>query len=210
MAEIPGRELPAPLIPDYQFKTITYFRQGWQLFASNVSGFLGFTVLWLFLNLALNSVRGLGSALAFVINPPLWAGLVVVSLKVWRQQPVVANDYLEGFKLIIPLVVYWVVSSVFISLGLLLLLLPGIYLAVGYLFSIWLIVERGLDFWAAMELSRRTIHRHWFEVFGFVILLFLLNVAGLLLLGLGLLVTLPWSICSITAAYVDVFGSQVG
>jgi uncharacterized membrane protein len=89
-----------------------------------------------------------------------------------------------------------------------LLIVPGLYLLVGYIFTTWLIVDRGLDFWPAMELSRKTVHQHFFEVFGFFLLLCLINLGGLLLLGFGLLITVPWTLCSLTIAYKDVFGIQ--
>jgi hypothetical protein len=59
-----------------------------------------------------------------------------------------------------------------------------------------------------MELSRKTVHKHWFEVFGFFLLLGLVNFGGFLLLGLGLLVTVPWTLCALTVAYKDIFGIQ--
>ncbi len=103
---------------------------------------------------------------------------------------------------------YSVVSSVFITVGFVLLIIPGLYLVVGYIFTTWLIVDRGLDFWQAMELSRKTVHKHLFEVFGFFLVLCLINLGGLLLLGLGLLVTVPWTLCTLTVAYKDMFGIQ--
>ncbi len=90
-----------------------------------------------------------------------------------------------ALNIILPLLLYSVVSSIFISVGFILLIIPGLYLLVGYLFTTWLIVDRGLDFWPAMELSRKTVHKHLFEVFGFFLLLCLLNFGGLLLLGSG-------------------------
>jgi len=59
-----------------------------------------------------------------------------------------------------------------------------------------------------MELSRRTVNPRWFGYFAFMLLLALLNLAGALLLGLGLLVTIPLSFCTVTAAYADLFGFQ--
>ena len=36
----------------------------------------------------------------------------------------------------------------------------------------------------------------------------LLNLAGAVALGVGLLVTIPLSFCAVTAAYADIFGFQ--
>ena len=48
----------------------------------------------------------------------------------------------------------------------------------------------------------------WFSLFAFVLLLTLINLAGMALLGWGFLITLPWTLCSVTAAYSDLFGFQ--
>ena len=57
-----------------------------------------------------------------------------------------------------------------------------------------------------MEISRKIITRHWFSFFGFALILCALNFIGLLLLGVGLLVTLPVSACAAAIAYKEIIG----
>jgi hypothetical protein len=57
-------------------------------------------------------------------------------------------------------------------------------------------------------LSRHTLNPRWFGFFAFMLLLVLLNLAGALLLGVGLLVTIPVSFCAVTVAYAEIFGLQ--
>ncbi len=193
-------------IPDYHIRTGYYLKAGWELFKQNAVGFIGFSVVAFIVILALNKFPGLGQALTYVVGPPLWAGLLIVAMKLLRQQPTEVNDFTKGFAYLLPLLLYSVVSSIFISVGLLLLILPGLYLIAGYAFTTWLIIDRRLDFWPAMELSRKTVHRRFFEVLGFLLVLCLINLGGLLLLGLGLLVTFPYTLCVLTVAYQDIFG----
>jgi hypothetical protein len=201
-------KLEETIPPDYHIRPGYYLKAGWELFKQNAAGFIGFSVVALIVGFALNTKAGFGQLLAYVIGPPLWAGFLIVAIKLLLNQPTQVNDFTSGFKYILPLLLYSVVSSVFISIGFVLLIIPGLYLLVGYLFTTWLIVDRRLDFWPAMELSRKTVHKHFFEVFGFFLLLCLINLGGLLLLGLGLLVTMPWTLCTLTIAYKDVFGIQ--
>jgi hypothetical protein len=44
---------------------------------------------------------------------------------------------------------------------------------VAWLFSVPLVADRDLEFWSAMELSRRTVTRVWFQVFVLFVLAFL-------------------------------------
>lgn len=193
-------------IPDYHIQTGYYLKAGWELFKQDAVGFIGFSVVALIVILALNKLPGLGQVLTYVVGPPLWAGFLIVAMKLRLNQPTEVNDFTKGFAYLLPLLLYSIVSSIFISVGLILLILPGIYLMVGYVFTSWLIIDRKLDFWPAMELSRKTVHRRFFEVFGFFLILCLINIAGLLALGLGLLVTIPWTFCIMTVAYQDIFG----
>jgi hypothetical protein len=82
------------------------------------------------------------------------------------------------------------------------------YLVVSWIFSSLLILDRRLGFWEAMELSRHTVQPRWFGFFGFLLLLFLINLGGALLCLLPLLVTCPFSYCALTAAFMDTFGLQ--
>jgi hypothetical protein len=191
---------------DYHIRPGYYLKSGWELFKQNALGFIGFSIVALFVLLTLNAKAGLGQVLAYIVGPPLWAGLLIVAMKLLLNQSTEVNDFTSGFKFILPLLLYSVVSSVFISIGFVLLIIPGLYLLIGYLFTTWLIVDRKLDFWLAMELSRKTVHKHWFEMFGFFLLLCLINLGGLLFLVFGLLVTVPWTLCTLTVAYQDIFG----
>lgn len=199
---------PEDIIPDYYIRPGQYLKAGWELFKQNALAFVGFTVVVMFVTFALGFKSGLGHVLSYIIGPPLWAGFIIVTIKLLLHHPTDVNDFTKGFKFILPLLLYSVVSTVFISIGFILLILPGIYLLVCYLFTTWLIIDRKLDFWRAMELSRKTLHKHWFEVFGFFLILCLINFGGLLLLGLGMVVTVPWTLCTLTVAYKDIYGIQ--
>jgi uncharacterized membrane protein len=87
----------------------------------------------------------------------------------------------------------------------LLLIVPGVYLSVAYLFAPCLIVDKNIDFWPAMEISRKKVNKHWFGLFCFSILIILLNIIGCLSFLVGLFITIPLSTCIITAAYKDIF-----
>jgi uncharacterized membrane protein len=106
----------------------------------------------------------------------------------------------------LPLFLASIVSGIFIALGFLLLILPGIYLAVAYSFVIPLILERKMGFWQAMETSRKVITKRWFAFLGLGLLMFVINLAGIIPLGLGLLVTIPLTYCTYVAAYESVLG----
>jgi len=53
------------------------------------------------------------------------------------------------------------------------LVLPGLYLFVAWIFSVPLVADKRLEFWSAMELSRKVVTRVWFEMFALLFVAFL-------------------------------------
>jgi hypothetical protein len=183
-----------------------YLKTGWELFKQYPGGFVGFFLLYIFVQAMFNSVPRFGWAIAVVIGTPMILGNFIVAAKLLQKQKVDFADFFAGFQFFLPLVLLTLVSSVMIGLGFVLLIIPGIYLAVAYLFASILVIDQRLDFWPAMELSRNTVTPTFFAFFAFSLVLLVINAAGALLLGLGLFVTVPVSVCALTAAYADIFG----
>jgi uncharacterized membrane protein len=92
---------------------------------------------------------------------------------------------------------------VLIALGLIALILPGIYLGVGYLFAIQMGIFGGMDPWSAMEWSRKLITRNWWQFLVLVLIFIVLNAAGILLAGIGLVVTLPLTFLVLYVLFED-------
>jgi hypothetical protein len=203
----PPNDLPQPRA----LRTLplgNYIKVGWDLFIQYPYGFIGFCLLNILIQVALHSIPYLGSLVSFAVSPALMMGNFVVAAKLLHRQAPQFRDFFSGFYCFWPLFLVSLVSSILIGIGMVLLIIPGIYLFVGYLFSSGLVLDHRLDFWPAMELSRRTVTPMWFSFFVFMLLLIIINLAGTLLLVLGLLATIPISFCAWTAAYSDLFGFQ--
>ena len=84
--------------------------------------------------------------------------------------------------------------------------IPATYLSVCWKFTLPLIVDKGMDFGAAMKLSWKKVNQHWWQIFGLIILIGLLNVAGLLACCVGVLFTLPVGFAALMIAYETIFG----
>ncbi len=197
----------AEQLPITEVKIGDYFRAGWALFKAYPAGFVGYFILVMVISFVLRWVPVIGWLATFALMSPLNAGFFVVSAKLLKNQKPEFTDFFSGIKFfLLQLALFGMVSSLFITLGLVLLIVPGIYLIVSYLFGVMFIVDRGFDFWPAMETSRRSLQPHWFKFFTLLLLVFLLNLGGALLLGVGLLVTVPLTHCIFTVAYDDIFG----
>ena len=185
-----------------------YLKTGWELFKRYPGWYVGFFLIYVVLQAVSRLIPFIGAVASFAVGPALLMGNFIVSAKLLQGHTPKFSDFFLGFRFFIPLLLTALVGGVLAGIGLLLLVIPGVYLLVGYLFASSLVVDRRLDFWAALELSRRTVQPMWFSMFAFVLLLMLINLAGAVALGIGLLVTVPLTACAITAAYADLFGLQ--
>ena len=165
--------------------------------------FLGFKKFNIFLNIFLvNLIR------SFLVIVSTLLPIVTVMMIY------LAINYFFSINLIIQNLVidnglsFWLVLAV--AIGILLLITPGIYLEISYFFSVPLVVEKRMEFWSALETSRKLVTKKWFYFLGFRLLLSLLNLGGLLCLVIGLLVTIPLTFCIVVAAYEDIVGLNGG
>jgi hypothetical protein len=142
------------------------------------------------------------SALAY----PFMAGLNMVGIRRAADQPIAFNEIFSHFGRTVPLLITAVIMMALVYLGMILLLIPGIYLSMAYVLAIPLVVERGLSPWQALEASRKAITQHWFKVFGLFLLLGLITMLSAIPLGIGLVWTIPLMIISMGILYRTIFG----
>lgn len=82
------------------------------------------------------------------------------------------------------------VTGLLVLVGMILLIIPGIYLALAYSQVINLIADKGVGVREAMRLSKEMMRGIKLKYMGFGFVLALLNFGGLLALGVGLIVTM--------------------
>ena len=179
--------------------------RGWALVRDHMLVLVGATVLAWLVTVGLAFVPILGWIVGFV----LMGGLDYMLIRRIRGEAVQIGDVFAGFNMaFLDLTMAGLVKWLLTTLGLILCILPGIYLAVGYVFALPLVVDKQMDFWTAMEVSRRVVHEHWWSVFALVIVLALVAFAGFLLCGVGELITIPVASAALMYAYEDLFGTQ--
>jgi hypothetical protein len=147
------------------------------------------------------------STLGTPIYTILIGGLYKYYLKLIRGESAGIGDAFSGFGPAIgQLALLGLVSGVLNLLAFCLCVLPSIYLSVAWTFAMPLVIDRGMGFWGAMELSRKVVTKHWFLVFAFVLVMGLVGVAGLIACCVGVFVTVPIFWVSLMYAYEDIFG----
>ena len=97
---------------------------------------------------------------------------------------------------------------VMILIGTVLLVLPGIYLAVSYQLALPLVADKGLGPWEAMEASRKTVTHKWFTFFGLGLVAGLAAAGSVFLLGIPLIWVLPACLIGMGIVYRNALGVE--
>lgn len=178
--------------------------KGWELFKAQPLNSLAFAMLIFSLQgISTIYLKDYSLLISIIVSPPLTAGFFLVANRISRGVEVQFSNYFEGFSYWGILIVTSLVSGIITFFGILALILPGIYLAVAFTFAIPFALYSGTDFWTSLELSRKLITMNWWKFFGFVIVLVLFNIVGLLCFFVGILVTIPVSYFAVYAVFEE-------
>lgn len=147
-----------------------------------VGGFLAFMV-----SLGMGLVLGMG-LIAFFLKAH--DDVSAVELKdLWHPQRFLA---FAGTSILV-----WVLVLV----GLILLIVPGVIVALALMFSTYLVIEHGHDPVAALKESARITKGHRWKLFLLSLALGVMNLIGMLLFFIGLFVTVPVALLASAHAY---------
>jgi hypothetical protein len=191
---------------DYRLEIGLCFSRGWELVKKHFWLTVGATFLIHLIAGAVSSIPLLGLAFTYVFI----GGLDWMFLKLVRGEKAEVGDAFAGFNLAFgPLAFFGLVAQLLVTLGVFLCLLPGIYLGVCWMFfAPLIIVDKKIDFWPAMEVARKVVSRHWWQMFGFALVCGLVLFAGGLLCGVGLFIAMPLVKAATVFAYEDIFNAR--
>jgi len=208
----PGRRSPDEIAAEYVRRGVTLdagscVSRGWALVRGNAAVLTGAAALVWGIIITLTFVPRIGWLLGMLVNSILLGGLYSVNIRSIRGERVGAQDALAGLRLaLVPLLVAGLITGALTTLGLLLFILPGVYLAVGYMFVLPLVVDKRMEVWTALEVSRRVVHHQWWTAFALLIVATLIVLAGLLAFVVGVVIALPVATAALMYAYDDLFG----
>ena len=141
-----------------------------------------------------------------ILSYPFIAGIIMMGLYRAIDAPVSYKMAFSYFNYTLPIIIACICMSIMIALGFLLLIIPGIYLSIAYMFTLPLIIDKNMDFWQAMETSRKAVTQHWFKFFFTGVLMMIIYLISTIPLGLGLIWTIPMFVALQGVLYRRIFG----
>jgi hypothetical protein len=173
---------------------------GWNLFLANAGGFVAFALLG-----GVIAVLMAVTVVGLLFITPLVAGLLIVPLAMLKGRGTRFGNFFDGFMRLGGFLLLGLVMGIFIILGYIALIIPGIYLTVAYTWALALMIDRGLGFWDAMSTSMRVVNKNFWETLLLVLVLSIINGLGSVVF-VGYLLTLPLTFCILAVTYRQIFG----
>jgi uncharacterized membrane protein len=191
------------------------FRAGWRGFLANilplvVVGLLVWTVtgsLNFWAERTAGVVQFLLGLLAFFVGQVVAIIWISLALAVVDGQPITADRLLPSGATLISYIIASLLFSLMLGIGLVLLIIPGIIVALVFGLFGWAVVDKALDPIEALRHSSRITSGHRWQLLGFLLLAILLNIGGVLLLIVGVLVTSAVTLIAAGHIYRQLDGS---
>lgn len=182
-------------------------RFGWNKFKNNLNISISATLLCLALG-SLGEIfdgKDLGSFILlvalFVISLIVRIGYIKIFLKISDGEMVRFKEIFEEYKMFWRYIGVSILTALAVLGGFILLIIPGIVFAIKYSFSQFILIDTDNKPIASMKESSAITKGSKWKLFGFYIVLALLNLVGLAIVGLGLLVSIPVSVFATIHVY---------
>lgn len=185
-----------------QINISRWIAEAWNLVMSDFANFILLSIIYIVL-IGIASWTFLGG---IIFSGPLTVGFFYIIFQKIRGNPINIGDIAKGFNFFVAALLADILITVFVVVGFCFLIIPGIVISALYMFAFPLIIEKKMDFWQAMETSRKIIQKNIFEYSAFMLLLYVLLLLGILMLLVGFVVALPLTFVAIALAYRDMVG----
>jgi hypothetical protein len=147
---------------------------GWKFLASDAAFVFAAVLVVGVLNLVMAFTPVIGGIVHLLLSGVLMGGLYLACLRRMRGEPAAVGDVFAGFKLcFVQLMLAGALTKILTQIGFMFCALPGIFLIVVWVFALPLVADKRLEFWSAMELSRKVVTRVWFKMFLLLVIVFL-------------------------------------
>ncbi len=188
------------------------FSGGWQRFISNIGSVLLYSIIYIigvivltipffiivgpaFLSILLGLKRGAmlgGSIFLFIIIAIIvgivglgWgAGFASVLKKLVLGEKADFTDMFSQFGKLLQLVIFSILAYIAIAIGLIILIIPGLFLMIAWSQAFYLIIDKNLDAISAMKTSWDRVLKDFWTVTGVFILLIVIIAILSFILGL--------------------------
>lgn len=191
----------------YEISVGEIIGESWELLKKNLGMFIIISILALVISGIIGMIPIVGILAGLILGPAFSAGFMECAKLSDEGKTISVSDFFKGFNFLGDVIGPYILSIIFILLGTMLLIIPGIYLAVCYIIVIpYFMFAKQKGIMDDLENVRKVMSKRWFTFFGLIIVLALINLLGVLILGIGLLITYPLTMIAYYVIFKRTFG----
>ena len=166
---------------------------------------IGTFVLYSLIAGSIQSIPIVGVITSLIISGPFEIGIAFFSLSISRNQDAKLEQIFQGFKNFGTALGAYVLSSLFIFLWTLLLIIPGIIAAISYSMTFYILADdNSIGAMDAMDKSKKMMDGYKWKSFCLGLRFFGWSLLCILTLGIGFLWLMPYAQVSMAKFYDDV------
>jgi hypothetical protein len=175
------------------------FKEAWEALKGDLALVAGLTAVYIFGIWVVNYIPFVN----FIVVGPLIMGYTRCLIQIRKKEVIGYNDFFwafTDFNRLAHAVILGILGSIGTAIGFVLLIVPGIWFLVSNSFSSAIFLTLKPDGIEAIKMSMDLVRGRWWNIAGFMFMIFLINLAGGLCFVIGLLVTVPVSMLSTVIA----------
>ncbi|MCR9276383.1 MAG: hypothetical protein NXH85_00315 [Pseudomonadaceae bacterium] len=146
--------------------------------------------------------------IAYLAVVPLYAGILLIGLRQSVSAPVSVGIAFSLFDRTLPILGVVVLVSIAVNIGMLLFVLPGLYLMIALLLAMPLLVEKRLGVIESLKVSAQLSHKQFLNL-ALIVLVVGIVVALSAFTIIGLIWSIPWALMAISICYRNLAGVTV-
>ena len=183
---------------------------GFGIAKSNILFFIGVLIIVVFVSAVTSVLRNavqkqvlanlILNIIQYLVNVIIGMGLIRISLEFVDKVKPKIRDILY-YKPIVRYIVASIIQGIIVLAGFILLIIPGVILAVRLQYVTYLIIDKNLGPIEAIKKSWNITRGHAWNLFFFGVILGLINILGLICLVVGLFITVPLGMVATTFVY---------
>lgn len=168
------------------------FDKSWATIRQNLALSAGLTLVYFLAAVALSMIPFLGGFLTTLIVP----GYMYSLIQIRDNKSIEYKDFfwcVQDFNRLLHWLVANTIKTIAIIVGFILLIVPGIYLAIALALSEPYFIFRKQDGIDSLKGSVHLVDQNWWFMCGLLLFIGILNIVGVLCFLIGVLVTIPTS-----------------
>ena len=193
----------------YNFSIRQYVKDGFKLFKSCSDVIVPFSFVVLIAEIHCAFAPGIFFIIAIYIYPCMIASFYLTANLVTQGVEPSLNDCLYSFKIFINIMIINIVVNLSTAAGLLLFIIPGIFLMTSYVFASMFVIFFDTNYLTALKLSRKLVSRKFWKMLALVMISIMIGCSGILFWGIGIAFTLPIMHCILYTAFENIVRKQI-